>query len=114
MHCYKRIASCASALILGAAALGAGGQAAPSLAHGANPMLDTANTKVLSWLRLAPGAPAVVVSVNFTAESQTVAWSVPGARGIARTLLNTPGAADPVLLDRIVLGPFGVYAAEVR
>lgn len=76
MHCYKRIASCASALILGAA--------------------------------------AVVVSVNFTAESQTVAWSVPGARGIARTLLKTPGAADPVLLDRIVLGPFGVYVAEVR
>jgi enediyne biosynthesis protein E4 len=35
-------------------------------------MLDTENTKVLSWLRQAPGAPQVVVSVNFTAEPQTV------------------------------------------
>ena len=30
MHCYKKIASCAIALILGAAALGAAGQIAPS------------------------------------------------------------------------------------
>ncbi len=41
-------------------------------------MLDTGNTKVLSWLRQAPGAPAVVVSVNFTADPQTVSLSVPG------------------------------------
>ncbi|MGD0858843.1 MAG: alpha-glucosidase [Terracidiphilus sp.] len=44
----------------------------PALAQGENTMLDTANAKVLSWLRQAPGAPAVVVSVNFTAEPQTV------------------------------------------
>ena len=44
----------------------------PAFAHGDNSMLDTANTKVLSWMRQAPGAPTVVVSVNFTAEPQTV------------------------------------------
>jgi len=58
--------------------------------------------------------PAVVVSVNFTAEPQTVSLSVPQTSGKTKTLLKTPGAADPVSLDRIVLGPFGVYIGGVR
>jgi alpha-glucosidase len=86
----------------------------PALAQGDNVMLDTGNTKVLSWLRQAPGAPAVVVSINFTAELQTVSLSVPGAGGKTKTLLKTPGAADPVSSNQIVLGPFGVYIGEVR
>jgi len=86
----------------------------PALARGHNRMLDTGNTKVLSWLRQAQGVPAVVVSVNFTAEPQTVSLSVPQTSGKTKTLLKTPGAADPVSLDRIVLGPFGVYIGEVR
>jgi hypothetical protein len=77
-------------------------------------MLDTANTKVLSWLRQTPGALPVVVSVNFTAEPQTVALSVPGSGGKTKTLLKTPGAPDPDSLERIALGPFGVYIGEVR
>ena len=86
----------------------------PALARGHNRMLDTGNTKVLSWLRQAQGVPAVVVSVNFTAEPQTVSLSVPQTSGKTKTLLKTPGAADPVSLDRIVLGPFGVYIGGVR
>ncbi len=86
----------------------------PALARGENVMLDTSNTKVLSWLRQASGAPAVVVSVNFTADPHTVSLTVPGASGKTKTLLKTPGAADPVSLNQIVLGPYGVYIGEVR
>lgn len=86
----------------------------PALARGENVMLDTGNTKVLSWLRQTVGAPAVVVSVNFTAAPQTVSLTIPGASGKTKTLLKTPGAADPVSLNQIVLGPYGVYIGEVR
>jgi alpha-glucosidase len=86
----------------------------PALAQGENILLDTGNTKVLSWLRQAPGAPAVVVSVNFTAEPQTVSLSVPGSGGKTKTLLKSPDAADPAWLGQFQLGPFGVYIGEVR
>src|ERR1017187_6059339 len=86
----------------------------PVVAQGDNTMLDTANTKVLSWMRQTPGAPAVVVSVNFTADPQTVSLSVPGAGGKVTTLLKTPGSADPASLDKINLGPFGVYIGQVQ
>ncbi|MGA3334275.1 MAG: alpha-glucosidase [Terracidiphilus sp.] len=89
----------------------------PAFENGANIMLNTENTKVLSWMRQTPGAPQVVVSVNFTAEPQTVNLAIGGA-GIRpsklKTLLKTPGAADPVALNRIELGPYGVYAGEVQ
>jgi len=86
----------------------------PALARGDNEMLDTANTKVLSWLRKTPGEPAVVVSVNFTAEPQTVSLTVPGSGSQAKTLLKTPGAPDPSSLQAIELGPYGVYVGEVQ
>jgi alpha-glucosidase len=80
-------------------------------------MLDTEDNKVLSWMRQAPGAAQVVVSVNFTAEPQTVNLAMGGA-GVrprrVKTLLKTPGAADPQSLDAIELGPFGVYIGEVQ
>ncbi|MGA2561747.1 MAG: alpha-glucosidase, partial [Terracidiphilus sp.] len=44
----------------------------PAFAHGDNVMLDNTNTKVLSWMRQTTGAPGVVVSLNFTADPQTV------------------------------------------
>jgi alpha-glucosidase len=89
----------------------------PALEGGANIMLDTENTQVLSWMRQMPGAPQVVVSVNFTAKPQTVNLQASGAGLRAqrlKTLLKTPGAADPVALNRIELGPYGVYAGEVQ
>ena len=88
----------------------------PAFARGSNVMLDTANTKVLSWLRQAPGAPRVVVTVNFTAQPQTVDLAAAGS-GIApeklKTLLKSPGAADPASLHHIALGPYGVYIGQV-
>jgi alpha-glucosidase len=86
----------------------------PALAGGENTMLDTTNTKVLSWLRQAPGAPSVVVSVNFTAEPQTVYLSPPGSGGKVKTLLKTPGSADPEWIGQFQLGPFGVYIGELQ
>jgi alpha-glucosidase len=81
--------------------------------RGRNTMLDTNNKKVLSWMRKTPEGPPVVVSVNFTAQPQTVSLSVPGFNGKLKTLLKTPGAADPESLEAIQLGPFGVYVAKV-
>ncbi|HMD76189.1 MAG TPA: alpha-glucosidase [Terracidiphilus sp.] len=89
----------------------------PAFAHGENTMLDTGNTKVLSWVRQTPGVPAVVVAVNFTAEPQTVNLTASGAglqAGNVKTLLKTPGAADPVSLERVALGPYGVYIGEMQ
>jgi alpha-glucosidase len=85
----------------------------PAFERGRNTMLDTKNTKVLSWMRKAPGGPPVVVAVNFTAQPQTVRLSVPGFNGKLKTLLKTPGAADPDSLEAIQLGPFGVYAGKI-
>ncbi len=90
----------------------------PAFARGDEAMLDTGNSKVLSWMRQAPGEPAVVVSLNFTAEPQTVSLTIPsagpGAGGKVRTLLKTPGAPDPASLKAIELGPFGVYIGEAQ
>jgi alpha-glucosidase len=89
----------------------------PALENGANLMLDTENSKVLSWMRQTHGAAQVVVSVNFTSEPQKVNLAIGGA-GIwpqhLKTLLKTPGATDPESLRSIELGPFGVYIGEVQ
>ena len=88
-----------------------------ALKGGANVMLDPENTQVLSWMRQAHGTSQVVVSVNFTAEPQTVNLQSSGAGHRSRqvkTLLKSPGEKDPVSLDQITLGPFGVYIGEVQ
>ena len=89
----------------------------PAFETGANIMLDTENTKVLSWMRRVPGAAQVVVSVNFTAEPQIVNLESAGAGLRAerlKTLLKSPGTPDSSALDHVVLAPFGVYIGEVR
>jgi len=88
-----------------------------SLAYGDDVMLDTANTKVLSWMRQAPGAPSVIVAANFTAQPQTVNLATgDGAPAVAKlkALLQTPGAVEPKSTDHIELGPFGVYIGQVK
>ena len=58
-----------------------------------------------------------MVSVNFTAEPQKVDLAIGGA-GVrprhVKTLLKSPGAADPASLGAIELGPYGVYIGEVE
>lgn len=85
----------------------------PAFVHGEDTQLDTGNTRVLSWMRKAPGSPAVVVTLNFTADPQTVSLTVPGEAGKVKTLLKTPGDKDPASLQAIELGPYGVYIGEV-
>jgi alpha-glucosidase len=88
-----------------------------AFAQGDETMLDTDNDKVLSWVRQAPGSPAVVVSLNFTADPQTVSLTLPGSNagsGKLTTLLKTPDAQDPASLQAIQLGPYGVYVGEVE
>jgi alpha-glucosidase len=86
----------------------------PAFRKGENTMLDTANTKVLSWMRKTPGAAAVVVATNFTAEAQTVDLSAAAKAAKLHTLLKSPGGAEPASLGKIELAPFGVYVGEVR
>jgi alpha-glucosidase len=89
----------------------------PALAHGENVMLDTENTKVLSWMRQVQGGAQVVIAANFTAEPQTVNLTSGGSAvkaAHAKTLLKSPGGADPASLDHVELGPFGVYIGEVQ
>jgi hypothetical protein len=59
----------------------------------------------------------VVVAVNFTADPQTVNLTASGAGLRAnhlKTLLKSPGGADPASIEAIVLAPFGVYIGEVQ
>jgi alpha-glucosidase len=86
----------------------------PALAEGSDVMLDTENTKVLSWARQAHGGPKVVVSVNFTADPQTVDLAGAGSGDHLRTLLKSPGGTDPASLRAIQLGPYGVYIGEIN
>ena len=88
----------------------------PALAAGVNVMLDRSNDKVLSWNRVASGAGTVVVSVNFTAEQQIVNLSgeVEPKSGSLHTLLKSSESRDPVSLDHIELGPFGVFIGDIR
>jgi alpha-glucosidase len=89
----------------------------PVLAHGAQVMLDNENPKVLSWMRQVPGASSIVVSVNFTAEAETVNLTGGSAglkAGPVRTLFKSPGGSDPASLDHIDLGAFGVYIGQVQ
>jgi alpha-glucosidase len=89
----------------------------PGFADGTDIMLDPKNTKVLSWMRQRDGAPLVVVTVNFTADLQTVNLSASEAGLKAahlKTLLKSPGGADPASTEAIELAPFGVYIGEVQ
>ncbi len=89
----------------------------PAFENGANIMLDTQNTKVLSWMRQAPGAHQVLVCVNFMADTEIVDLTLdgPGMRPRQlKTLLKTPGGRDSVAINRIELGPYGVYIGEVQ
>ena len=85
----------------------------PALAIGGYALLDANNPNVLSWTRKAKGQPTVVLSVNFTAEPQSVNLSAAGS-GKLKALVKTPGSADPGSPARIELGPYGVYVGQLE
>ena len=80
-------------------------------------LLNTSDEHVLSWVRQAPGQPAVVVACNFTAEPQRTSFdlSQQGVNGKqAKTLLKSAGGSDPAALDQVMLPPYGVYVGQVQ
>jgi alpha-glucosidase len=89
----------------------------PALNSGKLTMLNTDDNNVLSWMRQAPGAPAVVVACNFTAEPRKISFDL-SKQGItgkqAKTLMKSPSASDPAALDQVNLPPFGVYIGQVQ
>jgi alpha-glucosidase len=86
----------------------------PAFAEGSETMLDPENPNVVSWLRKGPDNVSVIVSVNFSAQPQSVSLLTPGPGATLKTLLKTPGAADPVSPQAIQLGAYGVYIGELR
>jgi alpha-glucosidase len=89
----------------------------PALHSGKLTMLNDTDGNVLSWMRQAPGQPAVVVACNFTATPQKVSLdlSKQGISGkLAKTLMKTPGSSDPASLDAIQLPPFAVYIGQLQ
>jgi alpha-glucosidase len=88
-----------------------------ALHDGAETMLNTSDEHVLSWLRKSDNGEAVVVACNFSDQPQTVSFDLSG-QGIhatnVKTLMKTPGAADPSSLGSIQLGAFGVYIGQVQ
>jgi alpha-glucosidase len=89
----------------------------PSLHSGKLTMLNPSDTHVLSWLRQAPGQPAVIVACNFTPAPQKVSFDL-SQQGVtskqAKTLMKTPGSSEPASLDAVTLPPYGVYMAQVQ
>jgi alpha-glucosidase len=89
----------------------------PALHSGKLTMLNTDDSNVLSWMRQAQGAPAVVVACNFTAEPRKISFDL-SKQGVsskqAKTLMKSPGASDPASLDAVSLPPFGVYIGQMQ
>jgi len=89
----------------------------PALHAGDEVMLNTTDPHVLSWLRKSPTGETVLVACNLTAQPQTVSFDLK-AQGVHRfhlkTIMKTPGAQDPLSLDLVPLGPYGVYIGKVE
>jgi len=91
----------------------------PAIRDGALTMLDPTNPNVLSYLRKGPvGSPSVIVSLNFTAQPQTVSLNLAGT-GVTGNNVKTLITDDPSLqsttgLNGIVLPPFASWVASVQ
>ncbi len=91
----------------------------PALRDGAYVTLDPTNPNVLSYLRKGPaGSPSIVVSLNFTAQPQTVSLDLAGT-GITGSTIKTlmtdaPSLQSTKSLTQIILPPFASWVASVQ
>ncbi|HEX4007656.1 MAG TPA: alpha-glucosidase [Acidobacteriaceae bacterium] len=89
----------------------------PAIHAGEETMLNTSDPHILAWLRKSSSGEAVLVVCNLTAQPQTASFNLK-AQGVPRfhlkTLLKTPGAPDPLSLDLVQLGAYGVYIGKVE
>ena len=90
----------------------------PALRTGRTVMLDPTNPRVLTYARVTPEGSGMLVSLNMSAQTQTLSLSGPAA-GFAgnrfRTLLSSPGeitVAAPAM--RITLPPYGAWVGAVE
>ncbi|MGC2635877.1 MAG: alpha-glucosidase [Acidobacteriaceae bacterium] len=89
----------------------------PALHDGEEVMVNPGDPHVLAWLRKARNGEAVLVACNLTPQPQTASYDLTKAgvhRFHVKTLLKTPGATDPLSLDLVPLGPYGVYIGKVE
>jgi alpha-glucosidase len=91
----------------------------PALRDGVLTMLDPTNQNVLSYLRKGTdGSASVVVSLNFTAQPQTVSLDLAGTgvtAGNVKTLMtDDPSLQSATNLTHIVLPPFASWMASVQ
>lgn len=90
-----------------------------ALRDGALTIIDPTNPNVLSYVRKgSAGSPSVVVSLNFTAQPQTVSLD-PAGTGVTASNVKTLMTDDPSLqsvtnLTHIVLPPFASWVASVQ
>jgi alpha-glucosidase len=89
----------------------------PALRDGRLVMLDAANPRVLSYARVTPDGSAIVVSLNMSAQPQTVILST-AAAGLAgnryRTLLSSPGEFTVESGTRLTLPAYGAWVAALE
>jgi alpha-glucosidase len=91
----------------------------PAVRDGAMTMLDPTNANVLSYLRKGPaGSPSIVVSLNFTAQPQTVSLDLSGAgvtaNNVKTLMTDAPSLQSATSLTHIELPPFASWIASVQ
>jgi alpha-glucosidase len=90
----------------------------PALRDGKQTMLNPADPNVLSYVRTTGSGPAVVVAMNFTAESRTITLDL-SAAGVTGTTVTTLATDAPSLestqsLTSITLPPFASWIASLH
>jgi alpha-glucosidase len=90
----------------------------PALRDGKQTMLNPADPNVLSYVRTTGSGPAVVIAMNFTAESRTITLDL-SAAGVTGTTVTTLATDAPSLestqtLTSITLPPFASWIASVH
>jgi alpha-glucosidase len=89
-----------------------------ALRDGRTVMLDRANPRVLTYARVAPGGETILVSLNMSAQPQTISLGL-AASGISgsqlSTLLASPQPIEAKAADRpVTLAPFAAWVAAVH
>ena len=91
----------------------------PAIHDGQMIMLDEANPSVLSYIRVSPsGTGAVVVSVNCTAQPQTISLD-PRTAGVAGSTVHTlltdaPSLQQQISLSAILLPPYASWVGSIH
>jgi alpha-glucosidase len=90
----------------------------PALRDGRTVMLDPGNAKVLSYARVAADGGSVIVSVNMSAQPQTLSLGLEAA-GLhgshLTTLLANPTSITATAVNQaLVLPPFAAWVAQLR